>query len=443
LRKTAFVTLLLAGTCLAGYDALSVSGEWMINAYKAVLSPLQGTNVCNFHPTCSQFARAAIKTQGFLPGVLIGADRLMRCNSLAWSYYDTYYRGEVVSGRMPDPVECHVAWRNPPGEPGLLVAVQTEGLETRSQTSDVWLRQPLSDSVVMSRRPPPPALSFADYLYSSGEYWQAADEYLRVRFSSNQPGLSGYAGLMAGESYLQAGDLAQARHAFGDLNSPPVLNYRQYGIARADFAAADYVGARAVLGSITSPVLSRQAGALEGWTYFRQRRFAEGAARLSLAENWGQSLGAPASDSTLDSPLFPRELASMDGRDIRRRSRLASTILSALIPGAGQLYSGRAGDGAYSFLTVASTGLVTWWFAADPATRDRTRVKVSIFGVVTALFYAGGIYGANIAARDYNLLQEHRYVQRADSLFGLMSLEPNYHVLLDSVPSDTAASGHQ
>jgi len=450
LRKTAFLALLLAGTCLAGYDALSLSGEWMINAYKAVLSPLQGSNVCNFHPTCSQFAKAAIKTQGFLPGVLIGADRLMRCNSLAWSYYDTYYRGEVVSGRMPDPVECHVAWRNPPGERGLLVAAQAEGPGTRTETSDVS---------VMSHRPPPPALGFADYLYSSGEYWQAADEYLRVRWLGTRsetsdvwlrqplsdsavmsPRLSGYAGLMAGESYLQAGDLAQARHAFGDLNSPPVLDYKQYGIARADFAAADYVGARAVLGSITSPTLARKATALEGWTYFRQHRFAEGASALG-------AIGDDAAWDTIRSGghfgHVPRELTSMTGRDIRRRSRLVSTLLSALLPGAGQTYSGRAGDGAYSFLTVASTGLVTWWFAAEPATRDRTRVKVSIFGVITALFYAGNVYGANIAARDYNLLQEHRYVQRADSLFGLMSLEPNYHVLLDSVPSDTAASGHQ
>ncbi len=420
---------------MAGYDALSVSGEWMIGAYKAVLSPLQGTNVCNFQPTCSQFARAAIKTQGFLPGVLIGADRLMRCNTLAWSYYDSYYRGDVVSGRMPDPVANHVAWLRPPDEPGLMVAAQPED----ANRQDRQALQPDTLNGRLARRTPD--LSFADYLYSSDEYLQAADEYLRVRFTSSQPGVSGYAGLMAGESYLRAGDFAQARHAFGDLSAPAVGDFRQYGVARADFAAADYVGARTVLSSITSPVLARQARALEGWTFFRQRRFAEGAAKLSIAENRGQSLGASASDSTRYNPRFlghvPQELASMDGKGISRRSRLASTLLSAILPGAGQLYSGRAGDGAYSFLTVASTGLVTWWFAADPAARDRTRVKVSIFGVITALFYAGNVYGANVAARDYSLLQEHRYVQRADSLFRLISLEPDYRSLLDSVPIDS------
>jgi hypothetical protein len=395
---------------MARYDALSVSGEWMIGGYKAVLSPLQGSNVCNFSPTCSQFARGAIRSQGFLPGLLIGADRLMRCNTVAWSYYDSYYTGEVVSGRMPDPVENHIAWVNPANEPGLLVSTQAGKQGTVPRSTYVGLgagQSPFSA---------PPSLSFADYLYSSGEYSQAAGEYLRVRFASGTPGLSGYAGLMAGESYLRAGDLAQARRAFGDLSAPTVRDFKHYGIARTYFAEAKYADSRTDLVSISSPLLARQAKSLDGWTFFRQHRFAEGASRLA-------AIGG-------DEPSL--HLSSMDGSDIRRRSRFASTLLSAIVPGAGQLYSGRAGDGAYTFLTVAGTGLVAWWFAADPATRDRTRVKVSIFGVITALFYAGNVYGANTAARDYNLLQERRYVQRADSLFGLLSLEPEYGVLLDS-----------
>jgi putative component of membrane protein insertase Oxa1/YidC/SpoIIIJ protein YidD len=411
-KSTILFFLWLTGVCMARYDALSISGEWMIGAYKAVLSPLQGSNVCNFSPTCSQFARGAIRSQGFLPGLLIGADRLMRCNTIAWSYCESYYAGDIIAGRMPDPVANHVAWLRPQDEPGLLVSAHAT---------------PVSESLGIKRTPAAPSLGFADYLYGSGEYPQAAAEYLRVRFTAASPGLSGYAGLMAGESYLRAGDLALARHAFGDLSDPVVRDFRQYGIARTDFAAADYAGTRSVLDSITSTVLARPARALAGWSYFRQRRFGEGASALGV-------IGT-------DDPS--QRLSLMDGRDIHRRSRLASTLLSAIMPGAGQVYSGRAGDGAYSFLTVAGTGLVTWWFAADPATRDRTRIKVSIFGIITAVFYAGSVYGANVAARDYNLLQEHRYVQRADSLFNLLSLEPDYHALLDSMPADTTPTSRE
>jgi len=427
---------------MARYDALSVSGEWMIGGYKAVFSPLQGPNLCNFSPTCSQFARAAIKSQGFLSGVVIGADRLMRCNTIAWSYFDSYYYGGVVSGRMPDPVANHVAWLRPPDEPGLFVSVQAGKQGTvpmrgqvpgaaqgtrRGSVPSAYVGRARGTVGTSGAGQSPFSLSFADYLYSSGEFHQAAGEYLRVRFASNSPGVSGYAGLMAGESYLRAGDTPQARHAFGDLSAPPLQDFRRYGVARTLFAEANYAGSRATLDSIASASLFRQAKALASWTLFRQHRFAEGASALS-------AIGT-------DEPS--RHLSTMDGRGVGRRSRLASTLLSAILPGAGQLYSGRAGDGAYSFLTVAGTGLVTWWFAADPATRDRTRAKVSIFGVITALFYAGNVYGANVAARDYNLLQERRYVQRADSLFELLPLEPDYHPLLDSAAADTTLPGSE
>jgi hypothetical protein len=381
----------------------------MIDAYKAVLSPLQGPGVCNFNPTCSQFARAAIRSQGFLPGLLIGADRLMRDNPDVWSYYDSYYTGDIVSGRIPDPVENHIAWHSPPDEPGLLVSAQPN---------------PAQESLGPGRTLSVPNLSFAGFLYSSGEYMQAADEYLRVRFTSGSSGPSSYAGLMAGESFLRSGDVAGARHAFKDLNSPPTQEFKLYGIARTSFAEANYAEARTVLDSITSAPLSRQARELAGWTFFRQRRFARGASMLRLTGDEG-------------------ELSSMDGRDIRRRSRLISTLMSCIVPGAGQLYSGRAGDGAYTFLTVAGTGLVTWWFAANHATHDPTTVKVSIFGALAALFYSGNVYGANTAARDYNLLQERRYARRADSLFGLLSLEPDYRVLLDSASQDTTQPGRK
>ena len=431
--RVAALLLSLVGASTARYDALTVSGEWMIGAYKLVLSPAQGPNICNFSPSCSQFTKGAIKSQGFLPGVVIGADRLMRCNTFAWSYYDSYYCGAIVEGRMPDPVENHIAWRSRTDEPGTSVSVRpppASGL-------------PSSDSA-----PPGPSLSFADFLYSSGEYEQAAAEYLRVRFTAGAPGLSGYAGLMAGESYLRASDISGARRAFLDLSPTPVLDprssfivhrwpqrplsdsasfidFRRYGMARTLFAQARYPEARAVLDSVASTPLARQARALGGWTLFKQHRFAEGASALGTVH------GDPSA----------QYLSTMDGRDIRRRSRLASTLLSAIIPGAGQLYSGRAGDGAYSFLTVAGTGLVAWFFAAEPALRDRTRVKVSIFGALAALFYAGNVYGANVAARDYNLLQERRYLQRADSLFNLLPLEPDYRSLLDTVSCDTTRKG--
>ncbi|MBM3314096.1 membrane protein insertion efficiency factor YidD, partial [candidate division WOR-3 bacterium] len=329
---------------MARYEPLSVSAEWLINGYKSIISPLQGQNICNFHPTCSQFAKAAIRSQGFLPGVVMAADRLMRCNAFAWVYFDAYYRGDVIGGRIPDPVEGHVARRCLTDEPGLGVYAQSPGGPSR---------------------PPPgsyrdaPSLSFAEFLYATGEYTQAAVEFLRVRFASSPSGISDYAGLMAGESYLRAGDMAGARRAFASPGLASASDFSYYGTARTYFAEARYAKTRTQLDSVSSNLLSTPAKVLGAWTYFRQHRFADGAAALGEGG---------------DVTAIQR-LRSLDGRGLKRRSRLAGTLLSAVMPGAGQLYSGRAGDGAYSFLTVVGTGLVTWWFAADPASRDRTRVE--------------------------------------------------------------------
>lgn len=395
----AFLSLFLAGQLLgSAYDPLSVGGEWLISGYKAALSPLQGPNMCNFWPTCSQFTKSALGTAGFLPGILIGGDRLLRCNPFAWSYYDLHYSG-TSSGRIADPVENHIAWRMPPLEPGTILA---GGPATSS---------PTATGVDL------PSLSFADYLYGSGEYRQSVAEYLRVRFSDTRSPVRDYAGLMAGEALLQSGDLQGARRAFRDIRSADIADFSLYGSARAFFGDGQFTRTRYVLDSVAPGPVYTRAQVLTGWSFLKERRFSEGAARFAR----------------LPPEMELADLSRMDGRDIRRRNRLLSSLLSAAVPGAGQLYSGRAGDAAYTFLAVAGPGLATWWFAADPAHRDRTRVKVAVFGAVTALFHAANIYGANMAARDYGLAQERRYLARAELLLARVRLEPDYGTLLDTL----------
>jgi putative component of membrane protein insertase Oxa1/YidC/SpoIIIJ protein YidD len=379
----------------AGYDSFSVAGQWLIRSWQTVLSPLQGPGVCNFSPSCSQFTKSAIQTQGFLPGVVIGADRLMRCNSFAWSYADGYYPG-VTGDRLDDPVANHLAFRGGPLPAGsVVVAAHAVGTSPAHDTTAG------------------PSPAFADYLFSHGEFASAACEYLRCRFSSAAAGVGDYSSLMAGESFLKSGDLKQAELAFADARRPAISDLSLYGAARVRLAESRFAAARTILDSIGTPVLLDKARTLSGWSYFKERRFEDGASAFSAA---GLT-----------------NLGRMNGRDISRRSRALSALLSAALPGLGQLYSGRAGDAAYSFLTVVGSGLATWWFAADPAHRDRTRVKVSILGAFTALFYAGNVYGASISARDFNVLQERRYVERAEEILRGAGLEPDYGVLLDSL----------
>lgn len=39
-----------------------------------------GTNVCRFHPTCSDYAKEALKKHGVLKGVFLSSRRVLRCH---------------------------------------------------------------------------------------------------------------------------------------------------------------------------------------------------------------------------------------------------------------------------------------------------------------------------------------------------------------------------
>ena len=51
----------------------------LIKLYQYLLSPWVG-NQCRFYPTCSEYAKAAIKTHGVVSGSWLAARRLLRCH---------------------------------------------------------------------------------------------------------------------------------------------------------------------------------------------------------------------------------------------------------------------------------------------------------------------------------------------------------------------------
>lgn len=404
MRRQLIAPLLAASLAAGASDALRVSGEWLLTTYKRVLSPLQGSNVCNYTPSCSQYARGAIAEAGFFPGIVMSADRLMRCSIFAWSYADECYAG-VENNRVLDPPSRHLAWRP--------VALTTSG---------ALLAIPADDRAIGSGRDD---TRLASRLYAAGALDEAAMEFLRLRFTAPHPALRAYGGLMAGEAYLSGRRHEDARRAFRTSVAAGTPDHAHYGAARAWFAQGRFAETRAALESLATGTLAANARVLSAWSFFRQGDFDHGA-RLMSSD--GDALGA--------------RLSRMNGADLARRSRLLSSLLSAVIPGAGQLYSGRAGDGIYSFLTVGTLGAVTAWFLTNPG-RDPGRIKAGIFGSLAALFHAGNIYGANIAARDFNDARRRRYIEEADELFVTYDLVPDYTFLLDACtgPGDSLRSG--
>lgn len=59
----------------------------LIRLWQLAISPLYSPP-CRFHPTCSAYARDAVRTHGGLRGGWLAIRRLLRCHPLGGSGYD-------------------------------------------------------------------------------------------------------------------------------------------------------------------------------------------------------------------------------------------------------------------------------------------------------------------------------------------------------------------
>jgi len=72
-----------------------------IRIYHFLLSG-EHTAKCNFYPSCSRFTFYAIKKYGAIKGVLMGLDRINRCNPFSFT---DYYDIDIENSLLFDPIE--------------------------------------------------------------------------------------------------------------------------------------------------------------------------------------------------------------------------------------------------------------------------------------------------------------------------------------------------
>lgn len=306
----------------------------------------------------------------------MASDRLQRCNPFAWNYLYTYYSG-IRNGKLYDPVENHYIF----GSERIIIEIPAMKKEIPVDSQN---------------------LRFADYLYKEGDYARALGEYKRMGFL--YPEYKNYTKFMEGEVYLKTRDYDNGYKTFDEIEkrNPSLSILCKYEKARALFYKGDYKNSRDILSSLKEPEFSYKAWVLKGWALFKEKRFKEGAEVFKNIKG-------------LES------LTSYNGSNISKRSKLLSTLLSSIIPGAGQIYSGRAGDGLYSFLVIGGCGALAYYYY-----QRREDLKFYTFSIIGGIFWAGNVYGANLAARDYNRLKEREYLKEIEKIIERVDLEPDY-----------------
>jgi len=71
---------------------------YSLKIYKKTLSE-QDNEICNFIPSCSNFAYDSVMQKGILAGCLLAADRLTRCHPFAFGKY------RLIRNKLYDPVK--------------------------------------------------------------------------------------------------------------------------------------------------------------------------------------------------------------------------------------------------------------------------------------------------------------------------------------------------
>ena len=96
------------------------------------------------------------------------------------------------------------------------------------------------------------------------------------------------------------------------------------------------------------------------------------------------------------------------------KNPLIASVLSAIIPGAGKIYTGDIGDGIFTFLT---TGVFT--FLAYDNFKAEHNFRGWLFSGLAVMFYGGNIYGSFASAQIHNARIKYEFNLQLDSFIKL------------------------
>jgi len=233
---------------------------------------------------------------------------------------------------------------------------------------------------------------FGDHLFKGEDYYRAITEYKRFLYFHPKHSRANETKLLVGLSYLK-GEKWQ-----------PALKYFE-GLTNHDNRYADE--AQFLMGQ-THLDSKKYKNAIMEWQNFLhryQKSPLKNAATYQTA--WAHFLienmdDAQSSFLTLHNKLFNSHSTSMIQEintwdALPSRSPTLAGIMSAILPGSGQVYTGRAWDGVSAFFINAAFAYGIY------ETIDREHyVAAGILAIVASGFYGGNILGAVSNAHKFN-----------------------------------------
>ena len=249
-------------------------------------------------------------------------------------------------------------------------------------------------------------LDFADSLFQEEDYLNAAHEYRRYLFLFPNEENSDFVQFRLAASYQNAGRLASAIQAYQLLidtyPNSSLMQRAQSNIAQCQLLDGDKdVAIRSLqqfLSEYPDSDLAPRAQFMIATVQMEDKDWEKASKTWEqIAVKYPNTRFAEASDRLTrmvrSSKLMPN------------RSPTFSGLLSAVIPGLGQAYSGRFFDGLQSLTVVGTIGAGTAYYI----NREQYEVAIPV-GLLGLFFYAGNVYGGVRAAKTFNIRQEDKFI---------------------------------
>jgi putative membrane protein insertion efficiency factor len=376
---------------------------------------------CQFTPSCSGYSVQAIKDHGAVWGVMMTADRLIRCNPGAKHFYAPVMtdggrklHDPPLANFLPDPDRS----QRPEFPPSI------EGGKARLEEiiGAVAPKEPAWKSELETAAGEQAKLfKYALSLCAAPErdLYRAITEFKRfISYYGKHP-LADDSQFMVGECYFlgaRYGEAAKAYDRVAEMPHDKVYDFLPLKAALADFLGRRYMSARDRCGRIISEKLEAARPDLAKYLifccYVEQEKFREASEELnSFTAEYGDTWMAKSIE------LEPGEL--LKGENLPKKSRLAGGLLSTVIPGAGQLYAHRWSNALGSFIL---TGIFAW--GSYETFQNHQNTAGYIFASVALTFYTGNIYNGVVSVTEYNedLVQEFKVNVKEKSFFDYMSI---------------------
>jgi len=248
--------------------------------------------------------------------------------------------------------------------------------------------------------PPDQALYLGDLFFSRANYDAAITEYKRFRFFAVDSSKLSYAYYRIGLAYRNQRRWQRAVDAHrASVESAPndsIQDERKVDLAVTHIGYGNYSCAEVLLLRLENfsrfPNIRRRASFLRAVNYIYQFRWKDG--RAALGE-----------DGTGDCRVIDSLLAV--GEEFRYKSPRTALILSTIIPGAGQIYTGEFSKGINILLLNGAIGYLMIYRLI----RHDYLNAIIIYYLLFRRYYLGAKWRAAMAAREYNLRKNRKLAE--------------------------------